>query len=123
MERLAQCRQRACYAAPGLHLWAAKAFVELSGRLGPDRATVITDFNPFVMQVGYGTEEALKLLAERDIPVRIQPGLRIGALIADDFAINKQEFKKKVEEFYGRPMEELANIESAIGARTTSDRI
>jgi len=86
MEKLAQCRRRACYAAPGLHLWAAKAFVELSRRLGPDRATVITDPDPFVIQVGYGTEEALSLLAQHNISVRIQPGLRIGVLIADEFA-------------------------------------
>ena len=69
MEKLAQCRRQACYAAPGLQVWAAKAFVELSRRLGPDRVTVITDPDPFVMQVGYGTEEALKLLAEHSIPV------------------------------------------------------
>jgi len=86
MERLAQCRQRACYAAPGLHLWAAKAFVELNRRLGPERATVITDADPFVIQVGYGTEEALALLAQHNISVRTQPGLRIGVLIADEFA-------------------------------------
>ena len=47
---------------------------------------MITDPDPFVMQVGYGTEEALKLLADHSFPVRIQPGLRIGVLIADDFA-------------------------------------
>jgi hypothetical protein len=86
MEKLVQCRQRACYAAPGLHDWAARAFIDIWPRLGPDHATVITDPNPFVIQVGYGTEGALKLLAEHSIPVRIQPGLRIGVLIADDFA-------------------------------------
>ena len=36
--------------------------------------------------------------------------------------INQEEFKKKVEEFYGRPMEELENIESAVGAQKVSGK-
>jgi hypothetical protein len=38
------------------------------------------------MQVGYGTEQALRRLHDKGIPVRVQKGLRIGIIIADDFA-------------------------------------
>ena len=62
MEKLAHCRRRACYAAPGLHDWAARAFIDTRPRLGPDRASIITGPDPFVVQVGYGTEEALKAI-------------------------------------------------------------
>jgi hypothetical protein len=37
--------------------------------------------------------------------------------------INKEEFKKRVEEFYGKPMEELANIESAVVSRKVSAKV
>ena len=38
------------------------------------------------MQVGYGTEQALRRLHEKEIPVHVQKGIRIGIVIADDFA-------------------------------------
>jgi hypothetical protein len=64
----------------------AEALIGVSVDLGPENVSVIVDPDPFVMQVGYGTEQALRRLHDKGIPVRVQKGLRIGIVIADDFA-------------------------------------
>jgi hypothetical protein len=74
------------YAAPGVYDWVAEALMEVSESLGLANVTVIVDADPFVMQVGYGTEGGLRRLHSKGIPIRMQKGLRVGILIADDFA-------------------------------------
>ncbi len=64
----------------------AEALISVSVNLGRENVSVIVDPDPFVMQVGYGTEQALRRLHDKGIPVRVQKGLRIGIVIADDFA-------------------------------------
>jgi hypothetical protein len=62
------------------------SLISVSINLGRENVSVIVDPDPFVMQVGYGTEQALRRLHDKGIPVRVQKGLRIGIVIADDFA-------------------------------------
>jgi len=81
-----KAERRVFYAAPGIYDWVAEALIGVSEFLGPENVSVIVDPDPFVMQVGYGTEQALLRLHEKQIPVRLQKGLRIGIVIADDFA-------------------------------------
>src|SRR5437764_8068570 len=85
-ELLRKAERRVCYASPGIYDWVAEALISVSKELGPENVLVIVDPDPFVMQVGYGTEQALCRLHEKGVPVRLQNGLRIGVLIADDFA-------------------------------------
>lgn len=85
-ELVRKAERRVCYAAPGIYDWVAEALISVSELLGPENISVIVDADPFVMQVGYGTEQALRRLHDKAIPVRVQKGLRIGIIIADDFA-------------------------------------
>jgi hypothetical protein len=85
-ELIRKAEQCVHYAAPGVYDWVAEALIEVSDSLGPKNVTVIVDADPFVMQVGYGTETGLRRLFEKGIPIRTQTGLRIGVLIADQFA-------------------------------------
>ncbi len=85
-ELLRKAERRVCYAGPGIYDWVAEALIGVSVDLGPENVSVIVDPDPFVMQVGYGTEQALRRLHDKGIPVRVQKGLRIGIVIADDFA-------------------------------------
>jgi hypothetical protein len=85
-ELLRKAERRVCYAGPGIYDWVAEALIGVSDDLGPENVSVIVDPDPFVVQVGYGTEQALRRLHDKGIPVRVQQGLRIGIVIADDFA-------------------------------------
>ncbi len=85
-ELLRKAERRVCYAGPGIYDWVAEALIGVSVDLGPENVSVIVDPDPFVMQVGYGTEQALRRLHDKGIPVRVQKGLRIGIVVADDFA-------------------------------------
>jgi hypothetical protein len=85
-ELVRKAERRVFYAAPGIYDWVAEALIGVSESLGPENISVIVDPDPFIMQVGYGTEQALRRLHEKEIPVHVQKGIRIGIVIADDFA-------------------------------------
>ncbi|SRR5258708_7610858 len=85
-ELLRKAERRVCYAGPGVYDWVAEALIGVSADLGPENVSVIIDPDPFVMQVGYETEQAIRRLHDKGIPVRVQKGLRIGIVIADNFA-------------------------------------
>lgn len=85
-ELVRKAERRVFYAAPGIYDWVAEALIGVSESLGPENISVIVDPDPFIMQVGYGTEQALRRLHEKEIPVHVQKGIRIGIIIADDFA-------------------------------------
>ncbi|HXM61179.1 MAG TPA: hypothetical protein VN950_10010 [Terriglobales bacterium] len=85
-ELVRKAERRVCYAAPGIYDWVAEALIGVSQSLARENVSVVIDPDPFVMQVGYGTEQALRRLHDNEIPVRVQKGLRIGVVIADDFA-------------------------------------
>ena len=71
-ELVRKAERRVCYAAPGIYDWVAEALISVSESLGPDNSSVIVDADPFVMQVGYGTEQALRRLHDKAIRVRVQ---------------------------------------------------
>lgn len=82
------CRQKLVYIAPGVSVPIVEAIDALFGRADPPAVTVIIDTDPEVCRLGYGTEEGLKLLqkiaATRQLPLRCQPGVRLGVLISDE---------------------------------------
>lgn len=73
-----------CFAGPGMQLPVAHAMVKASERLGREMVNVCLDFNERVMRMGYGSIEAVSLLADAGIAVCSAPGIRTGLLIADD---------------------------------------
>lgn len=80
-------RDRLVYIAPGISEPVAEAIDELLSRTDAPAVTVIIDTDPEVCRLGYGTEAGLKrlqALAElRHLPIRSQPGVRIGVLMSD----------------------------------------
>ena len=73
-----------CYAAPGIQTDLAQAMVSVSGRLGPEMVTVSIDFDQRVMRMGYGSDEAVKLLIDAGIAVQSSTGLRTALVVVDN---------------------------------------
>jgi hypothetical protein len=89
---IAQCRERLVYIAPGITERVVTAMATAMQRTRPPSLTVIIDADPEVCRLGYGTVGGLKALqalsAGQMLPIRYQPGLRLGVLIADgDIAV------------------------------------
>lgn len=82
------CKQRLAYIAPGITGAVAQAIEELLARTEAPVVTVIIDTDPEVCRLGYGTVEGLKhlqrLADEKSLPIRYQPGVRIGVLMCDE---------------------------------------
>lgn len=100
-ERIVQAGDRVCFVSPGLYDWVAEALVEVAGRIGCARVYVIVDPDPFVIQAGYGTEEAIRKVCASGVAVRRAERVRLGLIITDDraavfapIALNIEEFPK-----------------------------
>lgn len=82
-----RCSERLVYIAPGITEKIVAAMALAMQRTQPPSLTVIIDADPEVCRLGYGTVEGLKALqalaAGQMLPIRYQPGLRLGVLIAD----------------------------------------
>jgi hypothetical protein len=98
-ERIVRASQRVCFVAPGLYDWVAEALLEVGPRIGWDRVQVFVDPDPFVVQVGYGTEMALKRVCESGAIVRKASGLRLGLVVTDDTAAVFSPMALNIEEF------------------------
>ena len=85
---VAHCRDRLVYIAPGITEKIVAALAVAMQRARPPALTVIIDADPEVCRLGYGTVEGLEELqrfaAEQMLPIRYQPGLRLGVLIVDE---------------------------------------
>ena len=83
-----QSQRRLVYIAPGITNKIVEAMGALMTRSQPSALTVIIDADPEVCRLGYGTVEGLKALqalaTAHMLPVRYQPGLRLGVLVCDD---------------------------------------
>lgn len=81
-------RERLVYIAPGISEQVAEAIDQLLSRTDAPAVTVIIDTDPEVCRLGYGTEAGLKrlqaLAEQRHLPIRFQPGVRIGVLMSDE---------------------------------------
>lgn len=85
---IAASQRRLVYIAPGISGPVAEAIDDLLARADAPAVTVIIDTNPEVCRLGYGTVEGLKhlqrLAEEKCLPIRYQPGVRIGVLMCDE---------------------------------------
>lgn len=102
VERIVRAQQRVCFVAPGLYDWVAEALVNAGARIGWERIHVIIDPDPHVIQVGYGSEAALKRISVAGGILRKADRLRLGLVITDEkaavftpIALNVDEFPKQ----------------------------
>lgn len=72
------------YCAPGLQQPLAAALVNVRRQLGRDSVRVVLDVDDTTARMGYGDFEAVALLKEGDVDVRVEPGLRMCVLLCDD---------------------------------------
>ncbi len=98
-ERIVQAGERVCFVSPGLYDWVAEALVEVAGRIGRERVYVVIDPDPFVIQVGFGTENALKKVCASGVAVRSARRVRFGLVITDDRAAFFAPTPLNIEEF------------------------
>jgi hypothetical protein len=98
-ERIVQAGERVCFVSPGLYDWVAEALVEVAGRIGPERVYGVIDPDPFVIQVGYGTEQALKKVCASGVSVRRAERVRFGLVITDCRAAFFSPIPLNIEEF------------------------
>lgn len=84
---ISTCRHCLVYIAPGISEPVAQSIDELLAQEDAPTITVIIDTDPEVCRLGYGTVAGLKhlqlLATQRHLPIRYQPGLRIGVLMCD----------------------------------------
>ncbi len=85
---IAASQRRLVYIAPGISEPVAEAIDALLARADAPAVTVIIDTDPEVFRLGYGTVAGLKCLQglaeNRHLPIRYQPGVRIGVLMCDE---------------------------------------
>lgn len=78
-----KAQDRVVYCAPGLQQPLAAALVNTRKRLGRDAVRVVLDVDDATARMGYGDFEAVALLQEGDVDVRIEPGLRTCVMVSD----------------------------------------
>jgi hypothetical protein len=87
VERIASARHHLAYAAPAITERIAKALIDAYGRESLS-VTVILDADEDAYRIGFGDPAGLALLHEfaksQQMPLRREPGLRIGLLAIDD---------------------------------------
>ena len=76
-------RDRVIYCAPGVQQSVAAAIVNARQRLGREAVRVTLDVNDSTVRMGYGEFDAVTLLTEGDVDVRLEPGLRTCVLVCD----------------------------------------
>ena len=74
---------RVVYCAPGLQQPLAAALVNARKKLGRDVVRVVLDVDDATARMGYGDFEAVALLKEGDVDVRVEPGLRTCVMVCD----------------------------------------
>ncbi len=79
-----RAKRRVLYCAPGLQQPLAAALVNSRRLLGWDAVRVVLDVADSTARMGYGDFEAVALLKEGDVDVRVEPGLRTCVLVCDD---------------------------------------
>lgn len=120
-------RSRVVYVAPGIGAASAAAIVRAMKR-DSVTLTIILDSDEDAYRIGYGDPQALEVLcqaaAENAIPLRRQPGLRIGLAVTDEQLVIWSPTARAVEPERGAEQpnaivlrgREAKTIEAAVGA-------
>ena len=78
-----QANERVVYCAPGIQQPLAAALVNARKNLGRNAVRVVLDVDDATARMGYGDIEAVTLLKEGDVDVRVEPGLRTCVMVCD----------------------------------------
>lgn len=68
---------------PGFGDPVAAALIEAHRRLGSERVVVVVDGTAQAARLGYGHFDAVGQLSQAGVPIRVEPGLRLGTLVVD----------------------------------------
>jgi hypothetical protein len=79
-----EARLRVLYCAPGLQQPLAAALVNCRRQLGRDAVRVVLDVADSTARMGYGDFDAVSLLIEGDVDVRVEAGLRTCVVVCDE---------------------------------------
>jgi len=77
-------RRQVLFCASGLQQSLAAALANAKRRLGRESVRVVLDVADSTARMGYGDFEAVSLLKEENVDVRVEPGLRACVLVCDD---------------------------------------
>lgn len=80
---VAKAHERVLLLMPGITLEIASALINTSKKIGKHNVMIILDVDEKVARHGYGNFDAVTLLSENDIHVRVEQGLRNCVLIVD----------------------------------------
>jgi hypothetical protein len=80
---IAQAQQRVIYCAPGVTQAIAASIANACKRIGRDRVHVVLDVDDVTARLGYGDFDAVAMLSEEGINVRVEPGLRVSVVVCD----------------------------------------
>lgn len=81
--RIREARERVLLCAPGFGDPVASALIEAHSRLGREGVVVVVDGTAQAARLGYGHFDAVDLLSQAGLAIRVEPGLRLGTLIVD----------------------------------------
>lgn len=95
---------RVIFCAPGVHQSVAAALVNARNKLGRDAVRVILDLEDTTSRLGYGEFDAMTLLTEQGVDVRIESGLRTCVLICDQVGFTFFTPPMLVESLEERPL-------------------
>jgi len=73
-----------CCGIPGFDDHVASAIIAAWRLLGPNNVTVILDASDHTARLGYGHFDAVKMLSEEKVQVRLEPGIRLAVAIIDN---------------------------------------
>lgn len=86
-EKILTAKFRAFYAAPGITDTLAGALIKARENNPHTKVRVILDGSANALRLGYGVTEPMPMLLEKNIDVRIEPGLRLNFLVVDNEAM------------------------------------
>jgi hypothetical protein len=81
--RIRDARDRVLLCTPGFGDPVAAALIEAHGRLGSEHVVVVVDGTAQAARLGYGHFDAVGQLSQAGVPIRVEPGLRLGTLVVD----------------------------------------
>lgn len=83
-EEILAARRRVVLCIPGFADEVASALISVWRRLGSSDVSIIVDGGDTAARLGYGHFDAVKMLTDAGVPVRLEPGLRLGVAVVDD---------------------------------------
>jgi hypothetical protein len=83
-QRIRTARRRVLLACPGFGDDVASALIAAHRLVPPVQVSVVVDGTDQAARLGYGHFDAVAELARAGVEVRLEPGLRLGAVVIDD---------------------------------------